>query len=202
MLSLPIFGMYDLLVFVLIFSLVYAVLSRSKFFSKSDIPALIAVSVAIVSLGSAFFVSFIIAFLPYVLAILVFLFLIMLLFNMATVPQEAVGSYLKKSTLIPVLIIFMMFIFGLIAYGTAASQNAGSYTAPTACVGACSGSNATSSGSGTSSGSSGTVIRTSFSDETSTYIISILTAPSVLSLLLTLFAMAMAVYFMTRQRGA
>jgi hypothetical protein len=113
-----------------------------------------------------------------------------------------VGSYLKKSTLIPVLIIFMMFIFGLIAYGTAASQNVGSYTAPTGCVGACSGSNATSSGSGTSSGSSGTVIRTSFSDETSTYIISILTAPSVLSLLLTLFAMAMAVYFMTRQRGA
>jgi hypothetical protein len=184
MLSLPAFGVYDLLIFVLIFSLVYAVLSRSKFFYKSDIPALIAIAVALISLGSAFFVEFVVAFLPYVLALLVFIFVIMLLFSTALVPTETVTSYLKKSTLVPMLIIFIMFIFGLVAYGIASGQNPAAST----------------SGSGGTNG--GPIVNQNLNYVTGPYIISILTTPQVLSLLLTLIAMAMAVYFMTRPKGA
>lgn len=202
MISAPLFGIYDLLVFVLIFSLVYAILSRSKFFDKSDIPALIAISVALISLASSFFIYFILAFLPYVLGILLFIFLVILLFSTATLPTETIGSYLKKSTLVPAIIIFMMFIFGLIAYGSAASQGmSSSYSPPTSCVSSC-GSAGSGGSTNTTSGGGGQIVRTSFNDVTASYIISILTAPQVLSLLLTLFAMAMAVYFMTRSKGA
>ncbi len=201
-LSLQIFGIYDLVIFVLVFALVYAVLSRSRFFDKSDIPALIAIAVALVSLASAFFVDFVIAFLPYVLAILVFLFLIMLLFNTATIPQESVGAYLKKSTLVPVLIVFIMFIFGLIAYGAASQQLGTTPVASTACIANC-GSSSTAANSTSSNSSSGSVtVNHSLDYITSAYVISILTAPSVMSLLLTLAAMAVAVYFMTREKGA
>ncbi len=214
MVSLPTFGLYDLLVFVLIFSLVYAVLSRSKFFDKSDIPALIAVAVGLISLASTFFVTFIIAFLPYVLAIAVFVFLIILILNTAMVPQEGITSYLKKSTLVPALVIFMMFIFGLIAYGYASSQShSGTLSPSTVCVGCTtssssggsSSSGSSSSGGGSSSSGSsssgGTPVNQNFNYITSQYIISILTAPQVLSLILTLMAMAVAVFFITRERS-
>ncbi len=202
-LNLAIFGVYDLVVFVLVFALVYAILSRSRFFDKSDIPALIAVGVAIVSMASSFFVAFVVAFLPYVLAILVFLFLMMLLFNTATIPQESIGAYLKKSTLIPVLIVFMMFIFGLIAYGAASAQFGGAQPSSTACIANCGTStNSSASNSSSSGSSSGVVVNTSFNYITSSYVISILTSPDVMSLLLTLAAMGVAVYFMTREKAA
>ncbi len=194
MLSLPIFGIYDLLIFVLIFALVYAILSRSKFFTSSDIPALIAISVALVSLASSFFVDFIIAFLPYVLVLLVFIFVVMMLFATAAVPQETVGAYLKKSTIVPVLIIFLMFMFGLVAYGSAASQSVATTQPSNSCISCTAGT--------TTNSNNGVVVNNNLNYVTGPYILSILTAPPVLSLLLTLGAMAIAVYFMTRQKSA
>ena len=199
MLSLSAFGIYDLLVFVLVFSLVYAILSKSKFFDKSDIPALIAVSVALISLMSTFFVAFVVTYLPYVLAILVFIFLMLLLFSTAEMPRESIGDYMRRSTLVPVILVFMLFIFGLIAFGAVASQFPINATSGSGCgVSGC----PSSGGSPNSSAPSGPIIRTSFNDYTSQYIILILTNPQVLSLLLTLVAMAIAVYFMTREHGA
>ncbi len=197
-LSLTIFGISDLLVFVLVFALVYAVLSKSKFFNKPDIPALIAISIAILSLASAFFVDFIIAFLPYVLAILVFLFLIMLLFSTVTIPQESIGSYLRKSTLVPVLIVFMMFIFGLIAYGAASQQLSAPAVSSSTCISNC----GTASSASNSTNNNQGAVNKSFNYITGAYVISLLTSPNVMSLLLALAAMAVAVYFMTREKGA
>jgi hypothetical protein len=200
MLSLSAFGIYDLLVFVLVFSLVYAILSKSKFFDKSDIPALIAVSIALISLVSTFFVAFVVTYLPYVLAILVFIFLMLLLFSTAEMPAASIGDYMRKSTLVPVILVFMLFIFGLIAFSSVASQFPISGTSSNSCGISC-----PSSGGSTGSNSSapsGPITRTSLNGLTSQYIISLFTNPQVLSLLLTLMAMAIAVYFMTRERGA
>ncbi|MCW1294981.1 MAG: hypothetical protein QXP07_03985, partial [Candidatus Parvarchaeum sp.] len=121
MINLPAFGLYDLAVFVLVFALVYGLLARSKFFSSSDIPALIAVAVGLITLMSSFFVSFLITFLPYVLTIMFFIFLVIFLLSTALVPQNSIVDYLKKSSLVPALVIFVMFIFGLIAFGTVSS---------------------------------------------------------------------------------
>ena len=184
------YAIYYVLVFVLVFSLVYGVLSKYKLFQKSDIIALIAVSVAAISLASSIFVAFIVAFIPYVLAIVLFIFLVILGYVSALGPTEGITSYMGRSVLVPAIVIFLLFIFGLIAYGAASSAvNAGQPSAPA------------SGGGGSSSGGSapsGPAVRYSFSDISSTYIIEILTNPSVLSLLLTMMAMALAVYFMTR----
>ena len=202
MLSLSYFGIYDLLVFVLIFAIVYAVLSKAKFFVKPDIPALIAVAVAMLALTSSFFVTFVVAFLPYVLAVLVFIFLILLLMSTATFPQEAISTYLKKSSLIPALLIFLLFLFALLAYGYAASQFPPSNATPPV---TCLNCNTTTTGGSTPTTTSGSntskiVVRSSMNDLTGSYILSILTAPQVMTLLLTLAAMAVAVYFMTREK--
>ncbi len=188
------YAVYYVLVFVLVFSVVYGVLSKYKLFQKSDIIALIAVSIAAISLASSIFVAFIVAFIPYVLAIVLFIFLVLLGYMSALGPTESVSGYMSRSVLIPSVVIFLLFIFGFIAYGAASSTvNAGqsSNAVPTS----------SSSGSSTNSGStsSGPAIRYSFSDISSTYIIEILTNPSVLSLILTMMAMAMGVYFMTRE---
>lgn len=187
------YAVYYILVFVLVFSVVYGILSRYRIFDKSDIIALIAVSVAAIALVSSVFVAFIVAFIPYVLAIVLFIFLVLLGYMSALGPTESVSAYVKKSVLVPGLIIFLLFIFGFIAYGAAASTvNSGS-SSPSATT-------QPSGGSPPSGGSapSGPVARYSFSDISGQYIIAILTNPSVLSLLLTMFAMAIGVYFMTR----
>jgi hypothetical protein len=190
MIALPQYFVSVLLVFVLVFSVVYAVLARSKFFSKPDIPALIALSIGLVTILSQLFVNFVVAFLPYIVALLVFIFGIVLLLSTALIPQESMSNYLKKSLIVPVLLIFMVFIFGLIAFGVASSGTVNTANTP---------STQPITVTSPSSGQTQTLItRVSFSDLTSQYIISLLTAPSVLSLLLTLGAMAMGVFFMTR----
>ena len=188
MINLPAFGLYDLAVFVLVFALVYGLLARSKFFSSSDIPALIAVAVGLITLMSSFFVSFLITFLPYVLAIMFFIFLVIFLLSTALVPQNSIIDYLKKSSLVPALVIFVMFIFGLIAFGTVSSYYPGVLGVPTSTV-----TNATNS--------SAVVISTSSfpGDLNAAYILSILTSPSFLTTLLTLMAMTIAVFALTRQ---
>ncbi len=184
MITLPTFGLYDLAVFVLIFALVYGLLARSKFFSSPDIPALIAVAVGLVALTSSFFVSFLVSFLPYVLATMFFIFVVIFLLSTALVSQTSITDYLKKSSLVPAMVIFIMFIFGLIAFGAASS----SY--PTALNGANS----------TSTIGSIAVSSSSFpGDLNSTYILSILTSPSFLTTILTLLAMTIAVFALTRQ---
>ncbi|MCL4376601.1 hypothetical protein M1558_03895 [Candidatus Parvarchaeota archaeon] len=188
MINLPAFGLYDLAVFVLVFALVYGLLARSKFFSSSDIPALIAVAIGLITLMSSFFVSFLVAFLPYVLAIMFFIFLVIFLLSTALVPQSSILDYLKKSSLVPALVIFVMFIFGLIAFGTVSSSYPGILGATTSTA-----TNATNS-------STVVVSTSSFpGDLTSTYILSILTSPSFLTTLLTLMAMTIAVFALTRQ---
>ena len=162
MVSLPIFGLYDLIVFVLIFAIVYGLLSRSKFFNSSDIPALIAVAIGLTALTSSFFVSFLITFLPYVLVTLLFIFLAVLLLSAALVSQGSIIDYLKKSSLVPAMVIFMMFIFGLIAFGVV---SAGYHK-----IGATSSTTAASTTSVINAST------TSFpTDLTSTYIITLLT---------------------------
>ena len=189
MVNLLSFGVSDIVTFVLIFAVIYGIISRSRLFQKPDIPALIAVSVAILALLSSFFVYFLEAFIPYVLAILVFIFLVLLLLSTASVPQAAISNYLSKSAMLPLLVIFIMFIFGLIAYGYAVSQ-----VSPIT-------SSTTTPSSVTSTTTSTGVNASMFpNDITSGYILSIITAPSVLSLILTLAAMAIAVHFMTRER--
>jgi hypothetical protein len=190
-----VFGAYDLIVFLLVFTIVYGLLSRSKFFTASDLPALIALAVAFAALASSFFVAFILQFLPYVLAILVFLFLILLLLYTIGVPSEAVSGYLKKSTLVPAILVLVMFIFGLIAFG---NTSALFYSSTSHVV------STTSHPTSVNSSSSGAVSSISSSTTfpsylNSAYVLGILTNPSVLSLLLTLGAMAVAVYAMTRE---
>ncbi|MCL4399574.1 hypothetical protein M1293_03680 [Candidatus Parvarchaeota archaeon] len=189
MVNLLSFGVSDIVTFVLIFAIVYGLLSRSKFFQKPDIPALIAVSIGILALVSSFFVYFIESFIPYVLATLVFIFMILLLLSTALVPQDAISNYLRRSAMLPLLVILIMFIFGLIAYGYAVSQV--SPIVPS-----------TSANVTTSVTSPPTTVNASTfpNDLTNGYVLSIITAPSVLSLLLTLGAMAIAVHFMTRER--
>ena len=124
------------------------------------------------------------SFLPYVLLILVFVFSAILLLSSTLVPQDSITSYIKRSTIVPAMIIFMLFIFGLIAYGYASSMvhqssTPGSTTSTTTTVN----------------------ISTSFpADLSGAYILSILTAPSFLSLILTLITMAIAVTFMAREK--
>lgn len=183
MVSLPTLGLYDLAVFVLVFALVYGLLARSKFFSSSDIPALIALSVGLITLLSSFFVRFVVTFLPYVLAIMLFIFLAILLLSTSLVSQTSIVDYLKKSSLVPALVIFMMFIFGLIAFGTVSAYYPGVLASST-----------------TNSSTSAAVSTTAFpSDLNSTYIISILTSPSFLTTILTLMAMTLVVFALTRQ---
>ncbi|MCL4396906.1 hypothetical protein M1494_00990 [Candidatus Parvarchaeota archaeon] len=185
MINLPAFGLYDLAVFVLVFALVYGLLARSKFFSSSDIPALIAVAVGLITLMSSFFVSFLVAFLPYVLAIMFFIFLVILLLSTALVSSSSITDYLKKSSLVPAMVIFVMFIFGLIAFGTVSSYYPGVLGAVNS----------------TTTSSTVTAVSTSSfpGDLNSTYIISILTSPSFLTTILTLLAMTIAVFALTRQ---
>jgi ABC-type amino acid transport system permease subunit len=187
MVSLPIYAFYDLIVFVLIFAVVYGLLSRFKFFNSSDIPALIALAIGLLSLTSSFFISFIITFLPYVLAILLFIFLGIVLLSASLVSQGSITDYLKKSSLIPAMVIFMMFIFGLIAFGTVSSNYPG-------VLGVATNSTTTSSS---------TIAATSSSfpgDLSSTYILTILTSPGFLTTLLTLMAMLIVVFSITRQK--
>jgi len=183
MINLPAFGLYDLAVFVLVFALVYGLLARSKFFSSSDIPAIIAVAVGLITLMSSFFVRFLITFFPYVLTIMLFIFLVIFLLSTALVPQSSIIDYLKKSSLVPALVIFEMFIFGLIAFGAVSSYY------PVLGV--------TNS---TNTSSTAVVSTSSFpGDLNSAYILSILTSPSFLTTILTLMAMTIAVFALTRQ---
>ena len=185
MINLPAFGLYDLAVFVLVFALVYGLLARSKFFSSSDIPALIAVAVGLITLMSSFFVSFLVTFLPYVLAIMFFIFLVIFLLSTALVPQGSITDYLKKSSLVPALVIFVMFVFGLIAFGTVSSHYPGVLSVK----------NSTAVSSGVAAAST-----SSFpGDLNSRYILSILTSASFLTTVLTLMAMTIAVFALTRQ---
>ncbi|MGC8533659.1 MAG: hypothetical protein ACP5MV_03485 [Candidatus Parvarchaeum sp.] len=184
MINLPAFGLYDLTVFVLVFALVYGLLARSKFFSSSDVPALIAVAVGLITLMSSFFVSFLIAFLPYVLTVMFFIFLVIFLLSTALVPQSSIIDYLKKSSLVPALVIFVMFIFGLIAFGTVSSYYPGVLGANSTATNITAAKVSTSSFPG---------------DLNSTYIMSILTSPSFLTTILTLMAMTIAVFALTRQ---
>ncbi|MEM0143449.1 MAG: hypothetical protein QXL94_05815 [Candidatus Parvarchaeum sp.] len=184
MVNLPAFGLYDLAVFILVFALVYGLLARSKFFSSSDIPALIAVAVGLVALLSSFFVSFIVTFLPYVLAVMLFIFIVIFLLSTALVPQSSITDYLKKSSLVPALVIFVMLIFGLIAFGAVSSYYPGVLGV---------------TNSTTTSGAP-IVSTSSFpGDLNSTYILSILSSPSFLTTVLTLMAMTIAVFALTRQ---
>ena len=184
MINLPAFGLYDLAIFVLVFALVYGLLARSKFFSSSDIPALIAVAIGLVTLMSSFFVSFLITFLPYVLTIMFFIFLVIFLLSTALVPQSSIIDYLKKSSLVPALVIFVMFIFGLIAFGTVSSY----YPGVLGVVNSTTANNTTVASTSSFPG-----------DLNSTYIMSILTSPSFLTTILTLMAMTIAVFALTRQ---
>ena len=185
MVSLPTFGLYDLIVFVLIFAVVYGLLARSKFFSSSDIPALIAVAVGLVSLTSSFFVSFLITFLPYVLVILLFIFLVIFILSAALVPQGLMVDYLKRSSLIPAMVIFIMFIFGLIAFGVVSANYPNLFVS----------TNSTSTNSSVIASSS-----SSFpGDLNATYILTILSSPSFLTTLFTLLAMTITVFALTRQ---
>ncbi|MCL5009741.1 MAG: hypothetical protein M1433_02055 [Candidatus Parvarchaeota archaeon] len=207
MLFLPQTAIAYLLVFALVFSITYAILSRSKFFYRSDIPALISVAVGLAAVVSQFFVVFVVSFIPYILALLVFIFALILLLSTAMVPIDSISSYLKKSTIIPISLVFIVFIFGMIAYGETATLVNGNVpvqqstqilgsTTPTSTS-----QTTTSNNPGVSAptnSNKGIPIRISFSDITSQYIISILTAPTVLSLILSMAAMAMAVFFMTR----
>lgn len=187
MVSLPIFGLYDLIVFVLIFSIVYGLLAKSKFFNSSDIPALIAVAIGLASLTSSFFVSFIVTFLPYVLVTLLFVFLVILLLSASLVSKGSMTDYLKKSSLVPAMIIFIMFIFGLIAFGTVTSHY------PKGTFGAANSTSITNS--------SIIASKSSFpGDITSTYVLTLLTSPSFLTTMLTLMAMTITVFAITRQR--
>jgi len=184
MINLPAFGLYDLAVFVLVFAIVYGLLARSKFFSSSDIPAIIAVAIGLITLMSSFFVSFLITFLPYVLAIMFFIFLVIFLLSTALVPSSSIVDYLKRSAIVPALVIFVMFIFGLIAFGTVSSYYPGVFGISNS----------------TAVNSTSAVSRSSFpGDLNSTYILSILTSPSFLTTLLTLLAMTIAVFALTRQ---
>ena len=188
MVNLPIFGLYDLIVFVLIFAVVYGLLARSKFFNSSDIPALIAVAIGLLSLTSSFFVSFIVTFLPYVLVTLLFIFLVIFLLSASMVSTGSITDYLKKSSLVPAMIILIMFIFGLIAFGAVSANYVGIF-GPT---------NSTNSSSTTSVAPIST---SSFpGDLNSTYILTILTSPSFLTTLLTLMAMTIVVFAITRQK--
>ncbi len=187
MVSLPIFGLYDLIVFVLIFAVVYGLLARSRFFSSSDIPALIALAVGLVSLTSSFFVSFLMIFLPYVLIILLFIFLVIFILSAALVPQGSIVDYLKKSSLVPAMVIFIMFIFGLIAFGVTSSYY------PNVLAGITSPTNSTTGVTSVSSTSSFP------GDLSGAYIISILTSSSFLTTILTLMAMTIVVFALTRQ---
>ncbi|MCL5018103.1 MAG: hypothetical protein M1573_02595 [Candidatus Parvarchaeota archaeon] len=192
-----IFGAYDLLVFLLVFSLVYGLLSRSKFFLSSDISALIALAIGLSALLSSYFVVFIINFLPYVLAMIAFVFLMLMLVHTIGVSNESVGSYLKRSTLVPAIIILMMFIFALIAYG-----NTSAYFLPSASSAPAVSppTTTTSTSSGSTNPANAISTSTSFpSYLDGAYILGILTTPSVLSLLLTLAAMTVAVYAMTKE---
>ena len=184
MINLPAFGLYDLAVFVLVFALVYGLLARSKFFSSSDIPAIIAVAVGLITLMSSFFVRFLVTFLPYVLAIMLFIFLVIFLLSTALVPQSSIIDYLKKSSLVPALVIFVMFIFGLIAFGAVSSYYPGVLGITNS----------------TNTNSTAVVSTSSFpGDLNSAYILSILTSPSFLTTILTLMAMTIAVFALTRQ---
>ncbi len=177
----PVPGTYYVFVFILIFAVVYAVLVRTKFFDRSDIPALIALAVAASSLLSTFFVSFVITFLPYVLIVVVFVFVVILILATGNVPSESVTKVITKSALVPAIILFILFIFGLIAYGIV-STNIPSLPSSNVSLNL----------------HSSTPYRSSLSNISASYIIALITSPSVLSLIITLAAMALAVYFMTR----
>lgn len=188
MIFLPQTAVSDLIVFVLVFSVVYGILAKSRFFYKSDIPALIAVAVGLLTVMSQLFVQFMIVFLPYILSLVVVIFALILLLSTAMVPQESIFGYMKKSSVVPILLIFMVFIFGLMAYGVASSSIVGQTPVPSTQV----------IHTSSSTGGQAVVSRISFSDISSQYIISIFTAPSVLSLIMTLGAIGVGIFFMTR----
>ncbi len=194
MVNLPIFGLYDLIVFILIFAVVYGLLTRLRVFSSSDVPALIAVAIGLVSLTSSFFVSFLISFLPYVLTILLFIFLVILLLSASLVSQNSIMDYLKRSSVVPAMVILMMFIFGLIAFGSVSAYYP-------SVLGVTSPTNTSTVVSSSTAPSAITISSNSFpGDLTGTYVLTIVTSPSFLTTILTLLAMAIVVFAITRQK--
>ena len=178
-------GIYDLIVFLLIFSVTYGLMKKFKYFETSDIPALIAAAIALTALTSSFFTSFLLTLMPFVLVILVFMFLVILLLSTALIPQDSIVSYLKKSTLVPAIVIFMMFVFGLISFGTVLGQS------PAVAAG--------SSGTSTVAATSASLAGVFPTDLSAAYIMQIFTTPSFLSLILTMIAMTIAMLYITKE---
>ncbi len=176
-------GLVYAFVFLLVFAITFGFISRLDVFKREDIAAIIALAVAVISLVSVVFVQFIMAFVPSVMLLLLFIFLAVLFLSAVGVPGEAMKKYLSRSSMIPLLIIIILLFFSITALGTAVSIVSPSSLPPT---------NISSAPKGVSPLLSGYL--------SSTYIMSVIVSPNVLSMIITFVVMIFAVYFMTRRR--
>ncbi len=176
-------------IFLLVFAVSFGFLSKLDLFKRDDINAIVAVVIAFLALVSTFFIVFVTVLIPEVMLLLLFIFIVLLLLETAGVTSDSIKKYLAKSALIPLVIIFILFLFSITAFGTALSM-----TSPP--------KNTTTT---TSSTNTINVTNTNVSPLLSgnfsfSYIIYILTNPNVLSMIVTLVIMALVVYFLTRVR--
>ena len=180
MVSLIVPGLSYVFVFLLVFAVIYGLLSYVDIFKRRDINAIIALSVALITLLSSFFVVFVSTYIPMVIAVVLGIFFIILLLATTLTPTKSVTAYLTRSPLVALLIIFIMLLFSLEAFGTTYNF----FSPP---------SNSTAINPHISPILSGAL--------NSTYIVTLLTSPNVLALIISFLVMIFGVYFMTRLRG-
>lgn len=171
-------------VFLLVFAVVYGILSYLDIFKRKDINAIIALSIGLITLLSSFFVVFVSIYIPMVVAIALGIFLVILLLATTLTPTKSVTAYLGRSPLVAILIITIMLLFGLEAFSTTlhvlSPPSNTTNTTPTI------NPNVSPILSGALNGS---------------YIISLLTSPNTLALIISFIVMLFGVYFMTRIKG-
>ncbi|MCW1301985.1 MAG: hypothetical protein OH316_02525 [Candidatus Parvarchaeota archaeon] len=183
MVSLIVPGISYVFVFLLIFAIVYGLLTYVDIFKRRDINAIIALSVGFLALLSSFFVTFISLYIPMVIAAVLVVFLAILLLATTLTPTKSITSYLVRSPLVALLMIFIMLLFAFNAFGTTYTIFAPHSNSTTS---AAINPNVSPLLSGALSG---------------TYIVDLLTSPNVLALLVSFLVMLFGVYFMTRLRG-
>lgn len=180
MVSLIVPGMSYVFVFLLIFALVYGLLSYVNIFRRRDINAIIALSIGFLALFSSFLVTFISFYVPMVIALALGVFLVILLLTTTLTPTKSITTYLIRSPLVALLIIVLMLLFAFDAFGTTYRA----FNPP---------ANSTAINPHVSPLLSGAL--------NNTYMMSLLTSPNVLALLISFLVMIFGVYFMTRLQG-
>jgi len=116
---LDVLGFYRVVIpFILISAIIYGLLQKSKIFGdKAEvINALISISVALIFVYFVQASEFLLQFIPYVTAVLVVLFLIVMIFLFMGTPEEQIVAALKSPAVYAVLIALIV-VIALGVYG-------------------------------------------------------------------------------------